>query len=108
MHSITTRQWIVAACLFLVFGAAAIYVEIGESPSLANVLSLLAVLSILVGVTLSPRVLFGRVTLGRENSPLFPPAASGKGWLSEFPKSLAFGLAAFAVFTGASFIARHL
>jgi hypothetical protein len=93
--------------LFVAFGTAAVYVELGESPSVANVLSLLAVLSVLLGVTLSPRVLFGRVTLGR-HSPLFPPVESGKGWLSQFPKSLAFGLAAFAVFTGASFIARHL
>ncbi len=108
MDSASARRWVVAACLFLVFGAAAVYVEIGDSPSVANVLSLLAVLSILLGVTLSPRVLFGRVTLGRENSPLFPPARSGKGWLSQFPKSLAFGLAGFAVFIGASFVARHL
>lgn len=108
MYPVSVRQWIVAASLFLVFGAAAVYVEIGNSPSVANVLSLLAVLSILLGVTLSPKVLFGRVTLGRDNSPLFPSVESGKGWLSQFPKSLAFGLAAFVVFAGASFIARHL
>src|SRR6266850_5933904 len=105
MNSVSVRQWIVAACLLLVFGAAAIYVEAGDSPSWANVLSLFAVLSFLLGLTLTPRVLFGPVTLKRGHSPLFPSVQSGKRWFSQFPIALVFGLVTFAIFSGASVIA---
>ena len=108
MHTVSLTQRIVAACLFLVFGAIAIYVAVGDSPSLSNVLSLLAVLSLLLGLTLSPRVLFGPVTLKGGNSPSSPAAQSGKDGFSQFPKSLRFGLLAFSVFFVASVIARHL
>jgi hypothetical protein len=96
MEPISLRQRIAAACLFLVFGGIAAYAELGSSPALVDVLSLAAVLSFLLGLVLTPRVLFGALRLTR-SKPLWP-----------LPRSLAIGMAGFAVFIAASVLARYV
>ena len=108
MSSASVKQWIASACFFIVFGAATIYFEVGNSPSLANVLSGLAVLGLLLGLALSPQTLFGVVTRKPDSAPSSSPDKSGNNGFSPFPRPLRFGLLAFAFFFIASVAARHV
>ena len=105
MHSTSFKQRIVIVCLLFVGVAASYYSLASEPLSLSNFLSSLAVVSFVVGLALSPSVLFGPVTFGKSES---GSAQSFSDVLLKFPPPLRWGFLGFAVFSVLGVAARHL